>query len=82
MYHIQDTDNIRQALDQHGVVCIHKEPSSFTPNRHILLAEELGEIEVTKFFRSVPSYPNIALVEKKSSQKLSPQLTEVKLTTL
>lgn len=68
MYHIQDTDNIRQALDQHGVVCIHKEPSSFTPNRHILLAEELGEIEVTKFFRSVPSYPNIALVEKKSSQ--------------
>ena len=32
------------------------------------MAEDLGEIELFKFFRPVQSHPNIALVEKTPSQ--------------
>lgn len=66
MYHIQETENIHQAIGQYGVVCWHQ--PTFSPDDHIALANELGAIEVTKFFRSVPSHPNIALVEKTPSQ--------------
>ena len=69
MYHLQETENIHQAIGQNGVVCWHKPLSEgFSPDDHIALANELGEIKVTKFFRSVPSHPTIALVEKTPSQ--------------
>jgi len=64
MYHVKEMDDVETVLGQHGVVCM-KDKENFSPYDHIELAKQLGEVEVTKFFKEVPYHPEIALVEKK-----------------
>src|SRR5262249_187197 len=57
---------IRQALNEHGVVFLRDQHLS--PEQHIAFAELMGPINVNRFFKTVPGYPQIAEVRKEPAQ--------------
>src|SRR5437588_57966 len=58
--------DIREAFNEHGVIFFRDQ--RLTPERHIAFAERIGPINVNRFFKSVPGYPQIAEVRKEASQ--------------
>ena len=57
---------IRQALNEHGVVFFRDQHLS--PEQHIAFAERMGTININRFFKTVPGYPQIAEVRKEPAQ--------------
>jgi alpha-ketoglutarate-dependent taurine dioxygenase len=59
-------DTIRRTLADRGVVFFRDQ--SLTPEQHIGLARQFGEINVNRFFAHADGYPEIALVVKEPEQ--------------
>ena len=62
----EDASNIRHTLNEHGVVFFRDQRLS--PEQHIAFAESMGRINVNRFFKTVPGYPQIAEVRKEPAQ--------------
>jgi len=58
---------IRRALGEYGVVFFRHQ--RLTPEQHIAFARCIGEINVNRFFATVPGYPMIAEVCKEPEQQ-------------
>jgi len=58
--------DIREAFNEHGVVFFRDQ--ELTPEQHIAFAERIGPINVNRFFKSAPGYPQIAEVRKEAAQ--------------
>jgi taurine dioxygenase len=57
---------IRQAFGEYGVIFFRDQ--SLTPEQHLAFARRFGDIDVNRFFTSVPAYPAIAEVRKEPEQ--------------
>ena len=60
-------DEIRRVLGEYGVVFFRDQ--QLTPEQHIAFARCFGEIDVNRFFATVPDYPMIAEVRKEPEQQ-------------
>lgn len=58
--------DIRQAFNAHGVIFFRDQ--RLTPEQHIAFAERLGRININRFFKAAPGYPEIAEVRKEPAQ--------------
>jgi taurine dioxygenase len=58
---------IRRALGEYGVVFFRDQ--RLTPEQHIDFAHRFGEIDINRFFATVPGYPMIAEVRKEPEQQ-------------
>ena len=58
---------MREAFDQHGVIFLRDQ--NITPEQHIAFASRIGVININRFFKAVPGYPQIAEVRKEPEQK-------------
>ena len=58
--------DIRHALQEHGVIFFRDQ--RLTPEQHIAFAERMGPININRFFKTVPDYPQIAEVRKEPAQ--------------
>ena len=58
---------IRQAFLDHGVIFFRDQ--HLTPEQHIAFARRWAPIDINRFFRAVPGYPEIAEVRKEAEQK-------------
>jgi taurine dioxygenase len=58
--------DIRQAFNAHGVIFFRDQ--RLTPEQHIAFAECMGPININRFFKTVPNYPQIAEVRKEPAQ--------------
>ena len=59
--------DIRQAFNEHGVIFFREQ--RLTPEQHIAFAERIGPININRFFKAAPGYPQIAEVRKEPAQK-------------
>jgi taurine dioxygenase len=59
--------DIRQAFNEHGVVFFRDQ--KLTPEQHIAFAARMGPININRFFKTAPGYPQIAEVRKDAAQK-------------
>ena len=57
---------IRKAFIDFSVISIREQ--NITPDDHLTFAKRWGEINVNRFFNSLESYPNIAIVLKEADQ--------------
>jgi taurine dioxygenase len=57
---------IRQAFIDHSVIVIRDQ--TITPDDHLAFARRWGDINVNRFFKALPSHPEIALVLKEADQ--------------
>jgi taurine dioxygenase len=57
---------IRGALNDHGVIFFRDQELS--PEQHVAFAERFAPINVNRFFRAMPGYPQIAEVRKEPAQ--------------
>lgn len=62
----EETGDLRAALNEYGVIFFRDQELS--PEQHIAFAERFAPINVNRFFRSVPDYPQIAEVRKEPAQ--------------
>jgi len=60
-------ETLRRTLADRGVVFFRDQ--TLTPEQHIRLARQFGEINVNRFFSHAEGYPEIALVVKEPDQK-------------
>jgi taurine dioxygenase len=58
--------DIRQAFNAHGVIFFRDQ--RLTPDQHIAFAERMGRININRFFKAAPGYPQIAEVRKEPAQ--------------
>ena len=58
--------DIRQAFNAHGVIFFRDQ--RLTPEQHIAFAERMGRININRFFKAAPDYPQIAEVRKEPAQ--------------
>ena len=58
--------DIRQAFNEHGVLFFRDQ--RLTPEQHIAFAERMGPVNINRFFKSIPNYPQIAEVRKEPAQ--------------
>src|SRR5215510_11334816 len=58
--------DIRQAFNAYGVVFFRDQ--RLTPEQHITFAERMGPININRFFKTAPGYPQIAEVRKEPAQ--------------
>ena len=58
--------DIRHALQEHGVIFFRDQ--RLTPEQHVAFAERMGPININRFFKTVPDYPQIAEVRKEPAQ--------------
>ena len=58
---------MRSALNEHGVIFFHGQ--NIAPEKHIAFAEKFGAININRFFKTAPGYPQIAEVRKEPEQK-------------
>jgi len=58
--------DIRQAFNAYGVIFFRDQ--RLTPEQHIAFAERMGRININRFFKAVPGYPQIAEVRKEPAQ--------------
>ncbi len=61
------TAEIRSALAEHGVIFFRDQ--MLTPEQHIAFAANLAPININRFFKTAPGYPQIAEVRKEPDQK-------------
>lgn len=61
-----DVAELRGALNEHGVIFFRDQ--KITPEQHIAFAERFGGIDVNRFFKAAPGYPQIAEVRKEANQ--------------
>jgi taurine dioxygenase len=59
--------DIRQAFNDHGVIFFRDQ--RLTPEQHIAFAARMGTININRFFKTAPDYPQIAEVRKEPQQK-------------
>ena len=59
--------DIRQAFYEHGVIFFRDQ--RLTPQQHIAFAQRMGTININRFFKTVPNYPQIAEVRKEAAHK-------------
>lgn len=59
-------DDINRAVADFGLIVFRGQ--TLTPEQHIALARQLGEINVNRFFKPVDGYPEIAEVRKEPQQ--------------
>jgi taurine dioxygenase len=59
--------DIRQAFNEHGVIFFRDQ--RLTPEQHIAFAKSMGPININRFFKAAPGYPQIAEVRKEAAQK-------------
>src|SRR5215475_12591800 len=57
---------IRAAFNENGVIFFRDQ--RLTPEQHIAFAQRFGTINVNRFFKGVPGYPQIAEVRKEANQ--------------
>jgi taurine dioxygenase len=62
----EETSDLRAALNEYGVIFFRDQ--ELTPEQHIAFAERFAPINVNRFFRAVPGYPQIAEVRKEPEQ--------------
>ena len=62
----EETGDLRAALNEYGVIFFRDQ--ELTPEQHIAFAERFAPINVNRFFKSVPDYPQIAEVRKDPQQ--------------
>src|SRR5262249_2927613 len=55
------------AFYEHGVIFFRDQ--RLTPEQHIAFAERMGTININRFFKTAPNYPQIAEVRKEAAQK-------------
>ena len=60
---------VKAALFAHGVLYFRRQ--SLTPARHVAMAEQLGDIDINRFFPAETEWPMIAKVEKQPEQTLN-----------
>ena len=58
--------DIRHALQEHGVIFFRDQ--RLTPEQHVAFAERMGPININRFFKTMPDYPQIAEVRKEPTQ--------------
>ncbi|HUS95323.1 MAG TPA: TauD/TfdA family dioxygenase, partial [Hyphomicrobiaceae bacterium] len=58
---------LQQAFSDYAVIVIRDQ--AITPDEQIAFARRFGEINVNRFFATVPDYPEIAMVLKEPDQK-------------
>ena len=58
---------MRAALNEPGVIFFHGQ--NIAPEKHIAFAEKFGAININRFFKTAPGYPQIAEVRKEPEQK-------------
>ena len=63
------TAEIRQAFLEHGVIFFRDQ--RLTPDQHLAFAERMGRININRFFKTVPDYPQIAEVRKEPAQTVN-----------
>ena len=66
---LEDSDVavIRAAFDEYGVIFLRDQ--KITPEQHIAFASRIGVININRFFKAVPGYPQIAEVRKEPQQR-------------
>jgi len=62
-------EDLRHGLGQYGVLFFRDQ--NIDPDRHQALAEQVGEIDVNRFFQPVADYPKIAEVRKEPGQSIN-----------
>jgi taurine dioxygenase len=62
-----EVEGIRSAFHEHGVVFFRDQ--ALTPEQHIAFARRIAPININRFFKSAPGYPEIAEVRKEPDQK-------------
>ncbi len=62
-----DVEELRAAFNEYGVIFFRDQ--NITPEQHIAFAERFGPINVNRFFKAAPGYPQIAEVRKEREQK-------------
>ena len=62
----EETGDLRAALNEYGVIFFRDQ--ELTPEQHIAFAERFAPININRFFKSVPNYPQIAEVRKEPAQ--------------
>ncbi len=60
---------LRDALGNYGVLFFRDQ--SLTPDQHVQLAKQFGNININRFFQNVDSHPQIAEVRKEPSQRVN-----------
>jgi taurine dioxygenase len=60
-------DELRAAFNAYGVIFFRDQ--TISPEQHIAFAERFGTININRFFRAAPGYPQIAEVRKEPNQK-------------
>ena len=61
------SDTLMDAFARHAVIVIRDQ--SITPEQQLAFAMRIGEINVNRFFTSVPGHPEIAMVLKEPDQE-------------
>lgn len=64
-----ELDDVRAAFAEHGVLFFRDQ--SLSPEEHIGFAEQIGAINVNRFFRAVDGHPKIAEVLKEPDQTVN-----------
>jgi alpha-ketoglutarate-dependent taurine dioxygenase len=64
---VEAAADIRQAFNEHGVIFFRDQ--RLTPEEHIAFAERMGKININRFFKTAPNYPQIAEVRKEAAHK-------------
>ena len=62
-----EVEGIRSAFVEHGVVFFRDQ--DLTPEQHIAFARRIAPININRFFKAAPGYPEIAEVRKEPDQK-------------
>jgi taurine dioxygenase len=62
-----DVEELRAAFNEYGVIFFREQ--NLSPEQHIAFAQRFGQININRFFKAAPGYPQIAEVRKEPSQK-------------
>lgn len=62
-----DVEELRAAFNEYGVIFFREQ--NLSPEQHIAFAERFGQININRFFKAAPGYPQIAEVRKEPDQK-------------
>ena len=57
-----DVEELRAAFNEYGVIFFREQ--NLSPEQHIAFAERFGQININRFFKAAPGYPQIAEVRK------------------
>jgi taurine dioxygenase len=64
-----DVDKLRAALNRYGVIFFRDQ--TISPEQQIAFAQRFGTININRFFKAAPGYPQIAEVRKEANQKMN-----------